>query len=362
MLYNWQKGFCVKGIYEQMKMRLKVKKRNRQQEKFMKYIVPLALFALILVGMLYQRIAIYAHASQTGRVGQLIEVEGKKMHLYEAGEGDIPIVFTGTIGNPSAYIELYPLHQPLSLNHQVKVYDRLGYGWSSSTHKARDIDQICFEIHELLHHEDIPEDEDTHLKPFVYVAHGIGALEAIRYTQLYPEDIAGVVLIEGVSPSFCANYSNIMIIESFMINGMRNTGVLRLMGNSQFTMRNIMDNPELDSKLRLINKNLGLEKLWSFPMINEQLKLPDNGQFVLDEIGAGKNLGDIPLRVITSEATLEANTYPNWSRVQRNLLTLSSDSEQIFIEGSSNYIENSDVPAILEVIETLVQHIYEIQE
>lgn len=328
----------------------------------MKYIVPLVLLGLVLVGMIYQRIAIYTHASQTGRVGQLIEVEGKKMHLYEAGEGDLPIVFTGTIGSPSSYVELYPIHQPLSLNHHVKVYDRLGYGWSDSTTKSRDIDQICQEIHQLLHHNDLPEDEDTHLKPFVYVAHGMGALEAIRYAQLYPEDVAGVVLIEGVSPSFCANYSNIMIIESFLINATRNTGVLRLMGNSQFTRVNILDNPELSPQLRLVNKNLGLEKLWSYPMIDEQLKLPDNGQFVLDEIGAGKNLGDIPLRVITSEATLEANTYPNWSRIQRNLLTLSSDSQQFFIEGSPTYIESADVPKILEIIETLIEHIYEIQE
>lgn len=345
-----------------MKTRLKVKKRNRQQEQLMKYIVPLVLIGLILTGMLYQHFSVYFHASQTGRTGQLIKVEGKEMHLYEAGESEIPIVFTGTIGSVAPYVELYPIHNPLSANHHVMVYDRFGYGWSSSTRKSRDIDQICKEIHQLLHYADNPDDEDTHLKPFIYVAHGRGSLEAIRYAQLYPEDVAGIVFIEGVSPSFCANYNNIMIIESFLMNGMRNMGILRLMGNSQFVLRSIMDNSELNSHLRLINKNLGLEKLWSSPALNEQLKLPDNGQLVLDEINSGKTLGDIPIRVLTSQATLDANTYPNWPRVQRNLLTLSTDSKQIYMEGSSTLIEDKDVPTIVDTIESLIQHIYELED
>ncbi len=337
---------------------MKIKRNSRRKEKLRKRLVPLTIFGLVALGIIYQRIAIYYNASNLGRMGRLIDINGNHIHLYEAGNSDLPLVFASDIGTPVPYVDFYPLHETLSQNHSVMIYDKPGYGWSDLTNASRDIDTICEEIHATLHSDDLPGDEDTYLEPFIYVARGMGALEAIRYAQLYPEDIAGIVFIEGTSPSFCADYNNIMIIESFMTNALRNTGVMRLMGNSQFVSRTLNDNPELPHNLRLLNKGLGLETSWNRNVISEKLKLPDNGRVVQTAIEEGKTLGNIPIRVITSEA----NNSSNWSRTQKALLSLSTDSSQVFIKESTQYIQKIDVPTIIDTIEELANYIHELRD
>lgn len=336
---------------------MKIKRTSRKREKFKKRLVPLTILVVIVIGVIYQQFSIYLNASHLGRMGRLVEVNGVNMHLYEAGSGDIPIVFTADIGSNVPYVDLYPLHNVLSANYPVMVYDKPGYGWSDYTSTSRDIDTICEEIHTLLHSADVPGDEDTYLEPFIYVAQGMGALEAIRYAQLYPEDVAGIVFIEGTSPSFLVDYNNIMIIESFLTNALRNTGILRLMGRTNFTANTLNDNPELSDALRALNKGIGLEKNWNRNVIAEKLKVSDNAQIILDAI-TDEELGDLPIRVVTSEA----NTYTTWSRTQRALLNLSTDSQQFLIEGSTTQIEQNDVPTILSAIEGLITHIQELRE
>jgi len=336
---------------------MKIKKTSRKKENFKKRLVPLTIIGAIIIGILYQQLAIYYNASNLGRMGRLVDINGVNMHLYETGNSDIPIVFTSNIGSNVPFVDLYPLHNALSINHHVMVYDKPGYGWSDYTSASRDIDTICEEIHALLHSNDIPGDEDTYLKPFIYVAQGMGALEAIRYAQLYPEDVAGIVFVEGASPSFCADYNNIMIIESFLINATRNIGLLRLLSNSNFVSNSFNDNADLSHDLRELNKGMGLEKNWNRNAIAEKIKLSDNAEVILASLG-DKKLGDLPIRVITSEA----NTYANWNRTQKALLGLSSDSMQYFVKGSESFIETNDVPTILMAIEELVTHIHELRE
>ncbi len=333
---------------------MKIKRFSRKHEKRKKHIFRFTLIGIILLGIIYQQVSNYYSASSLGRVGRLVEVDNVQMHLYESGSGEMPIVFTTDIAANVPYVETYPLHSKLDTNHPVKVYDKPGYGWSETTSASRDIDTICKEIHTLLHSSEIPDDEDTYIKPFIFVAHGMGSLEVLRYAQLYPEDVAGIVLIEGASPQFCVNFNNIMIIESFLTNGLRNTGVLRLFSGTNMVSNTLGIHKDYAPELQALNKGIALEKTWNRNVISEKLKIQENAQKVLD----GGDLGDIPIRVITSKA----NIYSNWSKTQRALLSLSSDSSQKYIEGSVDYIEEKDVDTILEVIEELTLHIEELRE
>ena len=190
-------------------------------------------------------------------------------------------------------------------SHPVSVYDKPGYGWSETTSAPRDIDTICKEIYTLLHSSEIPDDEDTYIEPFIFVGYGMGSLEVLRYAQLYPEDVAGIVLIEGAAPQFCADFNNIMIMESFLTNGLRNIGVLRLFSGIGMVDNALGTHKDYDPELISLNKGIALEKTWNRNMISEKLNVPDNGQTVID----GGDLGDIPIRIITSHA----NIYSNWN-------------------------------------------------
>lgn len=335
----------------QLNKKLKVKKYSHTLEKYRKKIVYYIIIALLILGFVYQRISIYTSASHLGRVGQMIEINDVNMHLYEDGTGDLPIVFAANIGVSSPYTSMYRLHSELKNSHPIYVYDKPGYGWSDLTSSARNIDQIVTEIHDLLH-SDLEDDDE--FVPFIYVAYSMGSLEAIRYAQLYPEDIAGIVLIDGAAPSFCEEFNNIMILESFFTNAMRNTGILRLAQKTHYVSSSLCMDSSLPEDIRHLSIGLGLEKAWNRNVLSEKLKVPDNAKTILE----GPDLGDIPLRIITSEN----NPYGSWARSQKELLNLSTDTAQSYIEGSIDYIEEKDVPSILSIIEELSAHIAELRE
>lgn len=328
--------------------KLKVKHYSRKREKLRKRLIYLIIFGIILLGCFYQIISVYRNASNLGRVGRLVKVNNRNMHIYTSGNSDIPLVFAGNIGTTVPYTELYPIHSQLSKNHSVTVYDKPGYGWSEITSGSRDIDTIVNEIYTLLHSE-------AEFKPFIYVAYGMGALEALRYAQLYPEDVAGIVLIDGAAPSFCADFNNIMIVESFLNNILRNTGVLRLTRHSSYVNNLLNLNHELPESLQELNIGIGLEKLWNRNIIAEKLKVPENATTILESEALEENL---PIRLITSKA----NPYGNWPSSQRSMLSLSKNTSQTFIEGSSEYIESQDVPTIVTVIEELITEIHEMND
>lgn len=322
--------------------KIKVKRYKWRTEKQKRRLMYLTIFSVILVGAVYQLLGIYSNADKLGRVGSLIEVNGVNMHLYTAGNGDVPVVFTANIGATVPYVETYPLHSKLAETTSIAVYDKPGYGWSDCTKASRDIDTIVSEVHTLLEKSNID-------KPFILVAQGMGSFEVLRYAQLYPEDVDGIVLIDGASPKFGADFNNIMIIEAFMINASRNVGLLRLASGTDYVKSTLSLNPDLAPNLTDLNIGIGLEKVWNRNIIAEKLKVPDNAQKIID-FG---DIGDIPLRVITSKA----NPYSNWNRSQSSLSSLSTNFKQYFIEGSVDYIEEKDVPEILEVINSLIEEI-----
>ncbi len=337
---------------------MKIKKSNWKRDKLRKKLVPFTIILIMLIGVLFQQLMCYFQSSSLGRTGKLVNINNVDMHLYEAGSGDFTFVFAGNVANTSPYSDLYLVHNKLTNTNKVMVYDKPGYGWSDCTSAERDIDTICSEIHELLHSNEDPDDEDTFLKPFIYVAYGTGSLEAIRYAQLYPDDVAGIVFIDGVTPSSLANYNNIMIVEAYLLNVARNTGILRILGGSEFVYSAIHDNPELPDRIRKINKGLNYQKLWNRNLIAERKNIAANATTTLNALGEDK-LGDLPIAVVSS---VNNNTVSSWDKVQSSLLTLSTDSTQYKLGEHSDVIREEDLPVIIQALSDLKAHVIELNE
>lgn len=318
------------------KMRLGNYRKNQKINKTL--FIYLFIGITLLLGFVYQKYSIYHNASRYGRVGELVNANGTGIHLYTSGSSEMPLVFASNIGASAPYVEAAPLIQKLPSETAAVVYDRPGYGWSEVTNAPRDINTIVSEIHTVL--------KASHYdSPIIFVAHSMGSLEALRYAQLYPEEVAGVVLIDGASPEFCSEFNNIMISESFIMNALRNTGILRLLSHTQGIEKVLNPNTSLPQELQALNKDISLEKLWNKNMIEEKMKLKANSKTILK---AG-SIGNVPLRIITSKT----NPYGNWQDSQKAMLKLSTDSSQTFIEGSASFLEEKDFPAILAVINEL---------
>jgi pimeloyl-ACP methyl ester carboxylesterase len=76
---------------------------------------------------------------------------------------------------------------------RVCAYDRAGMGWSETGTEPRDAKRISSELHTLLGEAGIEG-------PYVLVGHSFGGLYAQTYAARYPEQVAGVGLVESSSP------------------------------------------------------------------------------------------------------------------------------------------------------------------
>ena len=77
-------------------------------------------------------------------------------------------------------IDFKPLWMRMAENYRIAVVERAGYGWSEATSSPRDVDTMLEETRKAL--ELSGED-----KPYVLVPQSVAGLEAIYWSQKYPD-------------------------------------------------------------------------------------------------------------------------------------------------------------------------------
>ena len=77
-------------------------------------------------------------------------------------------------------------------------YDRAGYGWSDPGPSPRTFRAIASDLHALLRAAGVPP-------PYVLVGATAGAFHVRVYNSLYPDEVAGAVLIHADDPDVFAH-------------------------------------------------------------------------------------------------------------------------------------------------------------
>ena len=160
--------------------------------KFLKELL-ISLLILLIGGFALEQMAEYYYDYTYPPVGRLIEVNGHNIHIVAEGSGNKTIIFVADWRTPNAYVDFYPLHKDLINHAKIVTYDRPGYGWSDSTDKARDVDTLAQELHQLLTSAEVKP-------PYIFVAHSLGSLETLRFAQLYKDEVAAIVFLDGLEP------------------------------------------------------------------------------------------------------------------------------------------------------------------
>jgi len=166
-----------------------------------------ALVALALVGMLYQALATQADRRNFPPPGKLVDVGEHRLHIQCAGEGRPTVVLeTGALGISAAWGWVQP---QVAVHTRVCSYDRAGLGWSEPGPKPRDALRIAKELRTLLRNA-------GETPPYVLVGVSFGGLLVRVYADQYPEDVAGLLLVDSSHPDQDARFEKVLGKPSFL--------------------------------------------------------------------------------------------------------------------------------------------------
>lgn len=334
-------------------MNLSIKSDKKKKQIKLSFKILFSILILLLAGIIYEQISEHIDSEKYQPVGKLIQINGHKMHIWSEGNGDKTVIFGVGYQMPTGYVDFYPLYSEIAKQTRVAVYDRPGYGWSDTAGTPRDIDTITEEIHALL----VQAGEKP---PYIYVAHSIAGLEALRFAQLYKEEVEAVVLIDGSNPDMYTNmpkpsafaYARTRMFKK-SISLLNKTGITRLLFHTAYPYsstpmskgRNGM--AQASRQLKELDAAMFLRTFNNRNQVDEGINKEKNAYTVLSH----GDIGDIPLRIITSE---ELNNYPESKENQLNLLKWSTDSKQIVVEGSGHAVHWFNPEVINKEIEALL--------
>ena len=126
-----------------------------------------------------------------------------------AGLGDDARVWKKTIGT-------------LGDSVRVVAYNRPGYAESPATDAPRDACTVATELHTYLHSASLSA-------PFVVVGHSIGGQYAYAYARLFPDDVAGLVLVDATPVGHWASMQKEMPMAARMLRVLKATTFSRTM-------------------------------------------------------------------------------------------------------------------------------------
>ena len=147
--------------------------------------------ALLALASLAQLLCARADARKFPAPGRLVTIPGGQMHVREAGDGRPAAVLESGIAASSLNWSL--LQPRLASFAATYSYDRAGFGWSTSESRKHSLAKISGDLHELLLASRVP-------RPYILVAHSFGAYIVTLYAQRFPDELAGVILVDPLTP------------------------------------------------------------------------------------------------------------------------------------------------------------------
>lgn len=269
--------------------------------------------------------------------GELFEVGDHRLHLNCQGSGSPTVVIDAGAGDWSSSWGV--VQREIADLTKVCTYDRAGYGWSEPAPGRMTAQRSAGELHALLGRAGVPG-------PFVLAGHSAGGLTVRLFAHDFPDEVAGVVFIDSMSPDEHASgpgeqmRSGGSILES-ILPSLARLGFMRAL-SGPLTLAKAL--PGSQSQIAT----------WVTPgyfrtVQDEYLGLSDS----LAQASEVRSLGNLPVIVLSRGLGNDGA----WQKQQTSLLALSSSSEQLFAERSDHNIQEDQPQAAVDAISRMASQI-----
>lgn len=151
---------------------------------------------LVLAGFLYEHAGKHMDRQRYPQIGRSVDIGGRSLNIYCSGQGTPTVIFEGA-GHTAGYAWIGMQAEAAKFT-RACWYDRAGYGWSDPAPSPRTFRAIANDLHALLRAAQARP-------PYVLVGATAGAFHVRVYNGLYPDEVAGAVLIHAEEPDVFAH-------------------------------------------------------------------------------------------------------------------------------------------------------------
>jgi len=275
------------------------------------------------VGAIYQAIATAKDQRTFTPPGQLVDIGGRRIHLVVMGEDTGQPAVILEAGMASFSSNFYWVQNELAAAARVVAYDRAGLGWSDPAPEPQDAQQSARDLHAALQAAGIQG-------PYVVAGHSYGGLVVRAFTDLYRDEVVGMVLIDASHPDQWAHMpvsrEGKVNAQSMVISGLlARFGVVRIFHLEKSLSNGLPERPAAEMRAILAQPQpwkTGGEVLMIW---NDRTRL---------QINQARSLGDLPLAVIS--VTDQPYFADILTRLQADLATLSSNSIHYTEQGATH--------------------------
>lgn len=316
-------------------------------------VIGAALAALVGTGATYQYVGTKLDERRYPPIGRMVDVGGYKLHMIDQGVGSSTVVLDSGTGCGSLD---WSLVQPeIAKFARVISYDRAGYAWSDPSPLARTSANIVDELHMLLKNSGAPG-------PYILVGHSFGGIDVRLYASKYPDEVAGVVLVDA---SHEDQLEKLPEYKGFMVRLLNNPSIplfLTRIGLTRFCNYLLQKQKETGMLLG-ISRSLYLAQQsttkFVHAVLSEWMVMRESYQQLKE---AGGLLGDKPLVVISrgkedesigSQEWVNA-TKSSWAELQKDLVSKSSRGTQIIAAHSKHMIPHDQPEIIVGAVRSIV--------
>jgi len=259
--------------------------------------------------------------------GQLVPVNGHRLHVYAEGEGDPTLVFMAGSGTTAPTLDFRGLYSRLSDDYRTVVVERAGYGWSEDGGTSRDIDTVLDETRRAL----ASAGEST---PYVLFPHSMGALEALHWANRYPDEVAAIVGLDPATPPVYEIMPPPRLMPSLVAFTSR-TGLLRL---APFICREAPAAKHLTEAETAAYCSLMVRRTMTADVLAEIKVTQANAERV-----AAEGIPDVPLYVFISNG--DGVPVENWSEILANYVESAGGQYSLLDVGHFVHNEATDLIA-----------------
>jgi len=298
-------------------MALRARRQLRSRSRAWLLYPVFAILACAALGATYENVQEVRDRAAYPMPGRLVDVGGRRLHLTCVGAGSPTVVLLPGAGD---FTPLWGWIAPsVARSSRVCMWDRAGRGWSDDAAGPQDGVALTMDLHTLLERAQIEG-------PFVLAGHSFGGLSALNYAARFPEEVAGMVLLDATStemftrlrpyPTVYEAYRRV----SALFPSLARLGVGRLAYLSAFD--------SLPPQSQRVERAFWSTARMARSARDEWAEAPT----LMRQARALKSLGERPLIVLT--ALREAQD--GWIPLQNDLAQLSSNSEHRILANSTH--------------------------